>query len=54
MLWGDPELSCPAQAGHPVNAGVIVMNENEIVITGSSAFADDDSNGLIGGEKTDG
>jgi hypothetical protein len=34
-------MSCPAQAGHPVNA-------ESAVFTGSSAFADDDSDDPAG------
>src|SRR5262249_46411453 len=35
------KLSCPAKAGHPVTTGLGIVNESQVV-TGSSAFADDD------------
>ena len=38
-------LSCPAKAGHPVNASSEVKSSTS-AITGSSAFADDDNSGI--------
>src|SRR5262249_12116679 len=37
----DSASSCPAKAGHPVNADLTALSDNSLV-TGSPAFAGDD------------